>query len=71
MEFVALGEHSYVHCPQCGFPVSFLQGQEKPPETNVIEVASETVITLVCPTDGKFEVSAGEFRNNPPDAPQI
>jgi len=48
-----------------------LQGQEKPPETNVIEVASETVITLVCPTDGKFEVSAGEFRNNLPDAPQI
>jgi hypothetical protein len=39
-----------------------LQGQEKPRETNVIEVASETVITLVCPTDGKFEVSAGEFR---------
>jgi len=48
-----------------------LQGQEKPPETNVIEVASETVITLVCPTDGKLEVSAGEFWNNPPDAPQI
>jgi len=48
-----------------------LQGQEKPPETNVIEIASETVVTLVCPTDGKFEVSAGEFRNNPPDAPQI
>jgi hypothetical protein len=48
-----------------------LQGQEKPPETNVIEVELETVITLVCPTDGKFEVSAREFRNNPPDAPQI
>ena len=50
--------------------MSFLQGQENPPETNVIEVASETVITLVCPTDGKFEVSAGEFRILP-DAPQI
>jgi hypothetical protein len=49
-----------------------LQGQEKPAETNAIEVASETVITLVRPTDGKFEVSAGEFRNNNlPDAPQI
>lgn len=71
MEFVILGEQSYVHCPQCGVAVSFLQGQEKPPETNVIEVASETVITLVCPTDGKFEVSAGEFRNNPPDDPQV
>jgi len=71
MEFVTLGKHSYVQCPQCGLPVSFLQGQEKPPETNVIEVASETVITLVCPTDGKFEVSAGEFRNSPSDSPQI
>jgi hypothetical protein len=71
MEFVTLGEHSYVHCPQCGLPVSLLQGREKPPETNVIEVELETVITLVCPTDGKFEVSAREFRNNPPDAPQI
>jgi hypothetical protein len=30
MEFVALGKHSYLHCPQCGFPVSSLQGQEKP-----------------------------------------
>ena len=64
MAFVTLGESSYVHCPQCGFAVSFLQGQEHPPETNVIEVASETVITLVCPTDGKFEVAAGEFRSN-------
>lgn len=71
MGFVTLDQHSYVHCPQCGFAVSFLQGQESPPETNVIEVMSETVITLVCPTDGKFEVSAGEFRNNLPDAPQI
>jgi hypothetical protein len=71
MEFVILGEHSFVHCPQCGFPISFLQGQAHPPETKVIEVGSETVITLVCPTDGKFEVSAGEFRDNPPDAPQI
>jgi hypothetical protein len=71
MEFVTLSERSYVYCPQCGFPVSFLQGQERPPETTVIEVASETVITLVCPTDGKFEVSAGEFRNNLPDVPRI
>ena len=68
MEFITLNEHSYVPCPQCGFAVSFLQGQEKPPETNVIEVESETVITLVCPTDGKFEVSAGDFLNNPPNA---
>jgi hypothetical protein len=71
MKFVTLGEHSYVHCPQCGIPISFLQGQERPPETKVIEVGSETLITLLCPTDGKFEVSAGEFRNNLPDAPQI
>jgi hypothetical protein len=70
MEFVTLGERSFVHCPQCGFPISFLQGQERPPETRVIEVASETVITLVCPTDGKFEVSAGEFRDDSPSAPQ-
>lgn len=68
MEFITLNEHSYVRCPQCGFAVSFLQGQEKPPETKVIEVESETVITLVCPTDGKFEVSAGDFLNNPPNA---
>ena len=69
MGFVILGEYSYVPCPQCGLPVAFLQGQEHPPETNVIEVASETVITLVCQTDGKFEVSAGEFRNKRPDSP--
>jgi len=71
MDFVTLGEHSYVHCPQCGFPISFLQGQEHSPQTKVIEVASETVITVVCPTDGKFEVSAGEFRNNLAEAPPI
>lgn len=71
MEFVTLGEHSYVHCPQCGLPISFLQGQERPPETNVIEVASETVITVVCPTDGKFEVSAGEFSHHLPGSPKI
>ena len=71
MAFVTLGERSYVHCPQCGFPISFFEGQEHPPQTKVIEVASETVLTVVCPTDGKFEVSAGEFRSNPPDAPQI
>ena len=71
MAFVTLSKHSYVHCPQCGLTVFFLQGQEKPPATNVIEVMTDTVITLVCPTDGKFEVSAGEFHNNPPDAPQI
>ena len=71
MEFVTLGENSYVHCPQCGLPISFLQGQGRPPETKVIEVASETVITLVCPTDGKFEVSAGEFRTDSPDRPKI
>jgi len=71
MEFVTLGEHSYVHCPQCGLPISFLQGQERPPETNVIEVASETVITLACPTDGRFEVLAGEFRNDLPDSSKI
>ena len=71
MEFVTLGESSFVHCPQCGFAISFLQGQERPPETRVIEVATETVITLVCPTDGKFEVSAGEFRSDAQEAPQI
>lgn len=71
MALVTLGEHSYVHCPQCGFRVSFFQGQEHPPETNVIQVAPETVLTLVCPTDGKFEVSAGEFRHHPPDAAQM
>lgn len=71
MEFVTLGEHSYVRCPQCGAPISFLQGQEHPPETRVIEVAPETVITMVCPTDGRFEVSAGEFQHISPDAPQI
>jgi len=71
MAFVTLNEHSYVHCPTCGFAVSFLQGQEHPPETRVIEVMSETVISLVCPTDGKFEVSAEEFRNDLPDSTQI
>jgi hypothetical protein len=71
MALVALGEHSFVHCPACGAAISFLQGQEHPPETNVIEVAAETMISLVCPKDGKFEVPAGVFRNNSPECPQL
>jgi hypothetical protein len=71
MAFVTLDEHSYVFCPQCGFAVSFLQGQESAPQTKTIEVFLETVVTLVCPTDGKFEVLAGEFRNSPPDTTQV
>jgi hypothetical protein len=29
----------------------------------------ETVITLVCPIDGKFEVTAEEFQDPPPEPP--
>ena len=65
MAFVTLDRNSYAQCPKCGFAVSFLQGQEGVPDANVIEVMSETLITLVCSLDGRFEVSAGEFRNHP------
>jgi hypothetical protein len=59
MEFVAPGGHSTYIAQNVGFRFLSCRGQEKPPETNVI---AETFITLVCPTDGKFEVSAGESR---------
>lgn len=69
MGLVKLDDRSYVHCLQCGLAISFPQGQEHPPETKVIEVASDTVITMMCPTDGKFEVSAGDFRNDLSNVP--
>jgi hypothetical protein len=64
---ITLNEKSFVHCAKCGFAVSFLQGQENKPQTGVIEVMPETVITLVCPIDGKFEVTAEEFQDPPPE----
>ena len=58
---MTLDAHSYGECPQCNRKVLFFDGKGGQFMSDEKPIHPDTLITLICPLHGKFEVPAGEM----------